>query len=246
MTDPTNPAASLPMYCSSTIAALVVALSKAQGAFPEIGKDKRAHIQTKAGGHFSYQYADLATILGAVRKPLSENELAILQPVQVTGNRVSVTTVLAHSSGEWVSDELALPIADPTDARSLASAVTYARRYGLIALLGIAPTDEDDDADAVVTPSASKAMRPPAPAKPSPTPPPTPVAPSSGDGRPAPTAADYISDAQRRRLFAIARAGGWEKDDLHAWLITQGIGSTTKIKTDEYDAVVSLLQRAAP
>ncbi len=56
----------------------------------------------------------------------------------------------------------------------------------------------------------------------------------------------YISDAQRRRLFAIARERGWEKEDLHVWLITQGIGSTSKIAADEYDAVVSLLLRAAP
>jgi hypothetical protein len=58
------------------------------------------------------------------------------------------------------------------------------------------------------------------------------------------TAADYISDAQRRRLLAIARERGWEKDDLNMWLIASGIGSTTKIRVDQYDTVVAQLQHA--
>ena len=69
---------------------------------------------------------------------------------------------------------------------------------------------------------------------------------AAGAEPPTPPSPVYISDAQRRRLFAIARERGWEKKDLHVWLITQGIGSTSKIAADEYDAVVSLLQRAAP
>ena len=154
----------------------------------------------------------------------------------MAGNRVSVVTVLAHSSGEWVSAELALPITDPGDARSLASAVTYARRYGLIALVGVAPADEDDDGDGAV---ASKVSRPKQ----------EPVTNSSGP-EPHGTGTDRGRLHQRRSnagdLFAIAKAGGWDKDALHAWLIQEGIGSTTKIKINEYDAVVAQLQRAAP
>jgi ERF superfamily len=232
MTD--QPDHTLPMVCSSSIAALVASLAKAQGAFPDVEKGKRAHIATKAGGHFSYQYADLATILAAVRKPLADNELAILQPVQVSGNRVSVTTVLAHASGEWVASDLALPIGDPTDARSLASALTYGRRYGVIALLGIAPRDEDDDAAAAVTPEARTAK----PSRAA-----SPVAQSVPTETAVPAAdTAFITDKQRKRLFAIKTEKGWSDQDLKAWLIKEGIGSTSKIAAREYDAVVTLLR----
>ena len=77
--------------------------------------------------------------------------------------------------------------------------------------------------------------------------PPDPPATSSVEVLPAPVNADtFISDAQVRRLRAVARDAGWSEGDLNAWLIAQGIGSPTKIKRDEYAAVVSMLQRAAP
>src|SRR5262245_42687836 len=102
----------LPMRCSPAIEQLTLALAKAQGAFPAIARDKQARIQTKTGTAYSYTYADLASILAAVRKPLSENALAILQPIRVSGRSVSVTTILAHGSGQWVADELELPIGE--------------------------------------------------------------------------------------------------------------------------------------
>jgi phage recombination protein Bet len=61
---------------------------------------------------------------------------------------------------------------------------------------------------------------------------------------PPPPEPRYISEAQRKVLFKISRDAGWTDQDLKAWCITQGIGSTTKIKTDEFDAVLMGLQRA--
>ena len=74
-----------PLRCSPTINELSGALAKAQGQVPAVGKDKTAKIQTKAWAAYSSAYADLATILAAVRKPLADNALAILQPCNVTG-----------------------------------------------------------------------------------------------------------------------------------------------------------------
>jgi hypothetical protein len=190
----------LPMRCSPAIDRLTLSLAKAQGAFPLIGKDKTAKIQTKAGAAYSYSYADLSTILIAIRKPLSDNALAIMQPVHVNGRTVSVTTIVAHGSGQWVAGALDMPISDPTDARSLASAVTYARRYGLIALLGIAPADEDDDGGQAVAPSAKPPRR--QEVVPDPTP------------RTPPPAPPVITEAQRKKFFAVANEQGWTTEQF--------------------------------
>lgn len=133
---------------SVELAKLFAALAKAQGTFDPIGKDKSAKITMKAGGAYSYRYADLAAILSAVRLSLSANGLAILQLIEVAQDGVVVTTILAHTSGQRVVTALRLPIDDPHDPRSVASAITYARRYSLISLIGVAPSDEDDDGEA--------------------------------------------------------------------------------------------------
>jgi hypothetical protein len=227
-------AGQVPMRCSPTIAALTVALAKAQGQFPAIEKDKTAKIQTKTGAAYSYAYADLASVLAAVRKPLSENALAVMQPITVNGRTVSVTTIVAHASGEWIADALDMPIGDPTDARSLASAVTYARRYGLIALLGIAPADEDDDG----------AHAGPPPAKPSRRQEPIPDSPA----RPVPTAS-VITEPQRKKLFGEASAHGWTPEELKPWLLqAYGIESTKLIPQSQFDDILDRvgLDRAAP
>lgn len=136
-------------------AQLIAALARAQGSFPRIAKDKDAKIQTRSGASYQYAYADLATILQAIRKPLADQELAIWQRVGRRGGEVEVVTVLGHSSGETLQSELSMP-SDDRDPRAIASTITYARRYGLIGLLGIAPADEDDDAAAAVAPPAER------------------------------------------------------------------------------------------
>ena len=166
----------LPIPSSPALEQLLAALAQAQGTFGAIEKDKRANIATRSGVHYSYTYADLANVLGAVRAPLSANALSLLQPVRVQGHAVIVTTVLAHASGQWCSSALELPIADPADARSLASAITYGRRYSLLSLLALAPAEgEDDDASAAATPPPV-----PHPEPPPPPPPPPPVAAEAG------------------------------------------------------------------
>jgi hypothetical protein len=238
-----EPDPALPMPCSASIATLVAALAKAQLHFPEIGKDRVAVIRTKSGGEFTYAYADLATVVTAVRKPLAENGLAILQPVHIADARVAVTTVLAHASGEWVASTLALPVADAADARSLASSITYARRYGLIALVGVAAADEDDDGEATV--AAAPARRAPAPR---PTPksatPAGPPTPPARELAPVMDERDRLTDRQRRLLFATARDHGWNESDLRAE-IERGFGctSTNDLHREDLDQLLNLLKR---
>lgn len=116
---------------------LAAALAKAQGKMDSASKDS-------SNPHFQSKYASLASCWEACREPLSANGLAVVQRVkQATGQVVVVETLLLHASGQWLKQDVRLPVDKPT-AQSVGSAITYARRYGLTAMVGIAPDDDDD------------------------------------------------------------------------------------------------------
>jgi hypothetical protein len=147
------------MTRSESIKELAAALAKAQGAIKGALKDR-------TNPHFKSQYADLASVWEACRAQLTANGIAVIQGVECDGKTsVRVETTLAHASGEWVSSTLELPSAQAS-AQGMGSAITYARRYGLSAMVGIAPTDDDDGEAA----SRSTVPPPPVPAKPAPAP----------------------------------------------------------------------------
>ncbi len=100
---------------------------------------------TKTGGRKKYNYAPLSEVIDAIRKALSDNALAIMQPTKLVEGKLIVETLLSHSSGEWVKGEILIE-SQSQDAQSQGSALTYARRYALSSLLGIA-SEEDDDAE---------------------------------------------------------------------------------------------------
>ena len=123
---------------SDSIAALAAALAKAQG-------EMEAAAKGNINPHFKSRYADLASVWDACRAPLSKNGLSVLQPVSADGARVTVTTILAHSSGEWISESLTMT-AQQNTPHGVGSAITYGRRYGLSSMVGIAPDDDDGNA----------------------------------------------------------------------------------------------------
>jgi len=123
---------------SATIGELAKALAAAQGEFDKIAAERIGQ-----EGHRKYKYADLASFLAAARESLSKHELALIQKPSNVDAMVCVETVLAHSSGEWISSFLAIKAANNT-AKGVGSAITYARRYSLGAMLGLAPDDDDD------------------------------------------------------------------------------------------------------
>lgn len=125
---------------SGSIAALAAALAKAQGCIGIAAK-------TSANPFFKSKYADLASVWEAIRAPLSSNGLAIIQFPRSTRDGVEVETVLTHESGEYVAETLSLPVAKH-DAQGVGSAITYARRYGLQSIAGVAPDDDDGNAAA--------------------------------------------------------------------------------------------------
>jgi hypothetical protein len=136
---------------SASIAQLAKALATAQGEMEHASKDS-------TNPHFKSKYADLASVRDAC-KPLSKNGIAILQPVRANGTSVTVTTMLVHHSGEWIAEDLTMTAGQNTP-QAIGSAITYGRRYGLAAMVGIAP--EDDDGTAASQPFTAREERKPA------------------------------------------------------------------------------------
>ncbi len=115
------------------------AFTAAQAELPPIAKRHEATI----GNSYSYKYADLADVLEAVRPVLNKHGLSISQSSVSEEGKIGVVTRIYHMSGHVETfGPLLLPAGG--DARSAGSAITYARRYGLCAALGIAPDDDDD------------------------------------------------------------------------------------------------------
>ena len=126
------------MPTSPTIAALAAALVKAQSAMGGAKKDS-------TNPHFKTAYADLASVWDACRAPLANAGLSVVQLVSSDSAHAIIETILAHSSGEWVSSTLAVPLTK-SDAQGLGSAITYGRRYALAAIVGVCPADDDGEA----------------------------------------------------------------------------------------------------
>jgi len=120
------------------IGQLAAALAKAQGMIKGASKDT-------VNPHFGKAYADLASVWEACREALSKNEIAVIQALSGGPDTITVTTTLAHSSGEFVSESLTLRPTKP-DPQGIGSAATYGRRYGLAAMVGVAPEDDDGNA----------------------------------------------------------------------------------------------------
>lgn len=125
------------MNQSPTIGAIAAALAKAQAAFKPAIKDA-------SNPFFKSKYCDLSGALDAVRDALSANGLALVQSTDA-GDKLVLHTTLLHASGEWISGTYPIT-AVKTDPQGIGSAVTYARRYSLMALLGIAAEDDDGEA----------------------------------------------------------------------------------------------------
>lgn len=132
------------MRRSETINELSKALTSFQKNTPKITKDKKATVPTKTGASYSYDYADLASIWDKIRGSLADNGLSVIQSPTTLSAEPALTTVVAHESGQWVEDTMPLKITQDTP-QGQGSAITYARRYMLCAMLGIV-ADGDNDA----------------------------------------------------------------------------------------------------
>jgi hypothetical protein len=151
------------MRTSDTLDELANALSAAQGEFPIIEKAKVARVKDWAASSSvalrEYRYADLADVLRGVLPVLSKNKLAILQPTYVEAGTIFIRTRLVHASGQWIECEY--PVSAITvDHQRMGSALTYAKRYALCSLLGVASDEDIDGAAALPAAPRSAIPRP--------------------------------------------------------------------------------------
>ena len=137
---------------SESFAALAAALAKAQA---HLVNPEKSFVATVAGGRpgeaaRSFRYAPLSSGLEIVRKTLSEHEIAVMQTTAVdqASRMLTLTTLLAHSSGEWIASYWPVcSVAEIANPQRMGAALTYARRYGLFTLVGIAGEDDLDAPD---------------------------------------------------------------------------------------------------
>ena len=148
---------------SPSIASLAAALAKAQAELVNPEKSLTATIRSegRSGSDQTFRYAPLSSGLDIVRKTLGQHEIATVQTTAIDQGAgvVNLTTVLAHASGEWIaSDWPVCAVADTATPHRIGAALTYARRYALFTLVGIAGEDDVDAPD--LLPPEQQASKP--------------------------------------------------------------------------------------
>src|SRR3982074_1340269 len=152
---------------SDTIATIAAALAKAQVELTNPEKSLPATIRSPfpREADRTFRYASLSTGLEIVRKALGKYEIATVQTTAIDNETglICLTTVLAHSSGEWVSSDWPVcPVSETAAPHRMGAALTHARRYALFTLVGIAGEDDLDAPDLGAAPKAG-ADQPPGP-----------------------------------------------------------------------------------
>lgn len=151
------------MRTSESTAALFAALSAAQGELKNPAKNRTVKVRMKSGGEYTFDYATLDSILEDARPVLAKNGLALVQGLQA-GEQLLLLTRLGHKSGEWL--EVETPVLTVEHGpQALGSAISYARRYAVAPLLGIA-SEEDDDGNGASGNSSDRHDRAKPPARP--------------------------------------------------------------------------------
>ena len=141
------------MMQSESITNLTIALSYVQGKMSYAIKDS-------ANPFFKSKYADLESVWGACRDLLSAHGIAIMQfpgLYSELDKSMSLTTIISHKSGEWMSQEMSVPVTK-ADAQGAGSAITYMRRYALAAVVGV--VQADDDGNAASNPASKPVNKP--------------------------------------------------------------------------------------
>lgn len=231
---------------SNSIAALAAALAKAQRQIQSAKKDS-------VNPHFRSRYADLASCWDACREQLTSNGIAVVQPIHNDGPYAFLKTILVHESGEWIaSGSYPLkPMKD--DPQGLGSAITYARRYSLCAMVGVAPDDDDGEAATGRTVQQTKTPTYQAPAQPQQ------AAPSnrppefeatqqqivkqygSGDTKRGPT------EKQISFLHAMKSKAGWHDQELKQYLQAEfNVSSTKALNIQQFNKILDLLKNKTP
>lgn len=184
--------------------------------------------KNKTNPFFNSGYADLSAIWGSCKDILSNHGLCVVQTTDRDEYGIALVTTLIHTSGQWIEGNYPI-VTLKQEPQSLGSAVTYARRYALMSIVGIV-TDEDDDAENAMDRNGSKPVK-------------TSQQPSSSYGSGGPTRG--ISEAQERRLYAIMKANRWTGDDVGEYLKKAQIEASNPkdLNVAQYDSLCNAIEK---
>jgi hypothetical protein len=132
----------------SAPASLAEALAQLQAKLPRVAKEHTAKVETKTGGNYKYDYADLTDVSAAILPAMAALGLCFTACPSVSSGRFVLAYALRHVSDDKITGEYPLPDPGRLGPQDLGKAITYARRYALCAVTGLAPGGDDDDAQA--------------------------------------------------------------------------------------------------
>lgn len=126
--------------------------AKVSAAYVAASARVKVAIKNAVNPHLKNKYADLGAVQDACADALEANHLAVMQcPVPSDDNKLHLETMLIHESGEWISAIMVIPL-PKQDPQGYGATLTYARRYGLAAMMGV--TQDDDDGERAVASEA--------------------------------------------------------------------------------------------
>jgi hypothetical protein len=220
---------------SESIGKIALALSKAQSKIHGAIKDSN-------NPFFKSSYADLASVMDAVRSPFADNELSYVQPVTTVDGQLYVQTILMHSSGEYIESLYPVVAKEMNDAQKVGGAVTYARRYSLASMCGVSQVDDDGN-------TAANIEAPKQAPKPLVNHAPIGVNHITADrenGMKFGKSTKTVSEAQLKRLDAIAYKAGWAFGDIITECKARFNCDTGSLNMNQYDELCTYIQSNKP
>jgi len=225
-----------PSNASKQIDKLAAAVAEAQGEMENAKKDSD-------NPYFNSKYADLASCMDACRKPLAKNKLGVIQrPIGDCSEIVSVETILVHASGQWISSTFGVrpgyinkagDFVKEQDAQAIGTCITYLRRYGLCSITGVVSDDDDGNRVSGRKPSANGESNGATKSN---------YTPERDRDLKAESDNIVISEAQRKRLFAICKSKNVSEQSLKDYISNYNIRSTKDIQRRYYDEICNAIE----
>jgi hypothetical protein len=192
-------------------------------------KELKPAIKDSTNTHFNSKYADLAACFEAGLPILNKHGLCLIQIPTGDGDNIGVTTILGHTSGQYISGALQMHNPD-SNPQKMGSAITYFRRYGFGAIIGLA-TEYDDDGNEASKPS--QVYQKSAPATPGPY-----------TAKPQQNPKALLSEAQVKRLYAIAKENKWTEVQVKGYILDQfGKKSMSEVVRSEADELEAAMKK---
>lgn len=221
---------------SAEIGEIASALASAQAELSPAAKNAQ-------NPHLKNRYADIAAVYEAIRETLPKHGLSVSQIIMPHESKARVRTLLMHKSGQWLASECLMPLDRNGGPQGMGSAITYARRYSLSAIVGVV-SEDDDDAEAA-QPRRQQQAQPQQrreaaqPRRPEPV---RQAAPKSqGDGQ-----VDMITDAQVKMLMALFNKCGMDVREVRLervrGIVGRNLTSCKELTKDEASTVIDVLQ----